>query len=111
MLAEFSIVPLGKGESLSKDIAVVLDLVDKSGLSYQLTSMGTIIEGEIDEVFALLKRCHKTMCHRANRVLTTIRIDDRTGKAGCIDAKTRSVEEKLAKQLVTSPLSQDQRKT
>ncbi|HBR10009.1 MTH1187 family thiamine-binding protein [Candidatus Bipolaricaulota bacterium] len=111
MLAEFSIVPLGKGESLSKDVAVVLDLVDRSGLSYQLTSMGTIVEGDPDEVFALIKRCHETMRQRANRVLTTIRIDDRAGKAGRMEAKTRRVEEKLAKKLVTSPLSQDQRET
>ncbi|MCI2426815.1 MTH1187 family thiamine-binding protein [Candidatus Acetothermia bacterium] len=109
MLAEFSIVPLGKGESLSKDVAVVLDLVDRSGLSYQFTAMGTIVEGEFDEVFALIKDCHTAMRQQANRILTTIRIDDRANASGRMEAKTRKVEDRLAKKLVTSPLSRDQR--
>jgi len=45
MLVEFSITPIGRGESLSEDVARILDLVDRSGLNYKLTPMGTIVEG------------------------------------------------------------------
>ena len=51
MLAFFSLYPLDKGESLSKYVARSLDIIDNSGLDYQLTSMGTMVEGEPDEIW------------------------------------------------------------
>jgi uncharacterized protein (TIGR00106 family) len=102
MIVEFSITPLGKGESLSQDVAMVLDLVDKSGLDYRLTPMGTIIEGEWDEVLALIKRCHEAMLQRANRVSTWIHIDDRKGAKGRIRHKVEAVEKRLGRELKRS---------
>lgn len=95
MIVEFSITPIGKGESLSGDVAQVLELVDKSGLDYQLTPMGTVVEGEWDEVMTLIKRCHRAMRERANRVSTHIHIDDRKGAKDRIRHKVEAVERKL----------------
>jgi uncharacterized protein (TIGR00106 family) len=99
MLVEFSIVPLGSGSSISSRVAEVLGLVDASGLAYKVTPMGTVVEGTWDEVFRLIKRCHRIVLQQEERVLTTIRIDDRKGAANRIDAKVRSVEKKLGKAL------------
>ena len=49
MLAEFSIVPIGKDVSLSKYVAKSLDIIDKSGIEYRMNPMGTVVEGEWDE--------------------------------------------------------------
>ncbi len=101
MLAEFSIAPAGGGDSLSSHVARILDRVDRSGISYQLTAMGTIIEGEPDEVFALIRDCHMEMRAGASRVITTIRIDDRPGVEGALTDKVASVEKKLGRSLKT----------
>ena len=95
MIAEFSIVPLTGEESLSKYVAVVLNEVKKSGLDYQLTPMGTIVEGDCDKVFDLIKRCHIIMKRYASRVLTRISIDDRGEDLKRMDKKVKSVLEKL----------------
>jgi uncharacterized protein (TIGR00106 family) len=97
MIVEFTISPIGVGESLSKYVAKVIDLVDKSGLPYLLTPMGTIVEGEWDEVMGLIKRCHHLMLEMAPRVTTRIYIDDRPGRKGLLEYKTKSVEEKLGR--------------
>ena len=99
MIVEFSITPIGKGESLSEDVARVLDLVDKSGLPYKLTPMGTIVEGEWDEVMDLIRECHHLMRERAPRVATWIHIDDRKGAAGRIRHKVEAVEKRLGREL------------
>jgi uncharacterized protein YqgV (UPF0045/DUF77 family) len=46
VLLEFSMAPAGQGDSVSEHVARILDVIDKSGVSYQLTPMGTILEGE-----------------------------------------------------------------
>lgn len=99
MIAEFSIVPLDKGESLSQYVSEVLDMVDNSGLEYKLTPMGTIVEGEWDEVMDLIKRCHEHMREVSNRVDTRIAVDDREGAENRIEGKIESVESKLGKRL------------
>ncbi len=95
MIAEFSIVPITGEESLSRYIAIVLKQVKESGLNYQLTPMGTIVEGECHEVFALIEKCHVTMKNHANRVLTRISIDDRGEDLSRMHRKVESVLEKL----------------
>lgn len=95
MIAEFSIVPLTGEESLSKYVAIVLKEVKKSGLKYQLTPMGTIVEGDTDSVFELIKNCHNLMKKHANRVLTRISIDDRGDELNRMEKKVKSVLEKL----------------
>ncbi len=99
MIIEFSIVPIGRGEGLAGPVARVLDLVDKSGLPYQLTAMGTIVEGNWDEVFALIRKCHETMRGQASRVTTHITVDDRDRASDRIKGKIREVEDVLGRTL------------
>ena len=99
MLIEFSIVPVGASSSLSAKVAGILDIVDSSGLSYRFTPMGTIVEGEWDELMRLVKKCHMKMMKHEERVLTRIIIDDRKGKTGRISHKVRAVEKRLGRAL------------
>jgi len=96
MIAEFSIIPIGKEESLSPYVAECLKIVKASGLSYQFTPMGTILEGDFDEVMGVIVECHKRIKTMSNRVSTSIKIDDRTGSKDEIHRKTMSVEKRLA---------------
>ncbi len=99
MIANFSVVPIGEGNSLSTQVAEVLKIVDESGINYKLHSMGTILEGDWDEILRLIKKCHERTLEDSDRVLTTITIDDRKGKSGRIVGKVQSVERKLGKEL------------
>lgn len=95
MLAEFSVVPIGKGESLSSFVAECIKIVKASGIKYQLTPMGTIIEGDLEEVMNVIMKCHKRMMEMSNRVVTSIKIDDRKGRKNALEEKVKSVQEKL----------------
>ena len=99
MLAQFSIVPLGKGESVSEYVSKVLKIVDDRGLSYKVTPMGTVVEGEWDEVMALIRTCHLEVLKGNPRLITTITIDDRPGKPDRITEKVRSIEKILGREL------------
>ncbi|HDP99851.1 MAG TPA: MTH1187 family thiamine-binding protein [bacterium] len=99
MLAEFSIAPFDKGESLSTYVAQIIDLIDNSGLDYRLGAMGTTVEGDCDEVFELIKACHQKMRSLSKRVITHIAIDDREGAVNRLEGKPGSIEEKLGKKL------------
>ena len=99
MLVEFSIVPLGTGASISTKIARVLKIVSESGVSYKANPMGTVLEGEWDKVMDVIKKCHEEVMKDAERVLTSIKIDDRKGKEQRIEKKLESVEQKLGMKL------------
>lgn len=99
MIVEFSVVPIGQGEELAGPVARILDIVDKSGLPYQLTAMGTIVEGDWETVLGLVRRCHEAMRGETVRVLTHITIDDRPQASGRIAGKVRDVEEVLGRPL------------
>ena len=99
MIAGFTVVPMGVGESVSHLVAESLQIVDASGLSYQLGPMQTVLEGEEAEVIATILQCHRRMRELAPRVLTTITIDDRAGASGRLQGKVRDVESLLGKSL------------
>jgi uncharacterized protein (TIGR00106 family) len=99
VLMEFSIFPIGQGESLSPYVARTLDLVDKSGLDYRLTAMGTIVEGEIDQVLDLVQQCLTAMATDCDRVSASVKLDYRKGRESRLDAKVQSVEDKLGRPL------------
>jgi uncharacterized protein (TIGR00106 family) len=94
MIVDFSIAPVGKGESLSASLVEVFELVDASGLSFEHHAMGTNIEGDWDEVMALVKACRDRMLEKAKRVSISLRIDDRLGVTDGIRRKVASVEAK-----------------
>jgi uncharacterized protein (TIGR00106 family) len=92
--------PLGKGESVSKYVAKVVDVIDKSGLSYTMSPMGTIVEGETwDEVMDVLKKGFEQMQQDCSRISVAIKVDYRKGKPGRIKKKIESVEKKLGREL------------
>jgi uncharacterized protein (TIGR00106 family) len=99
MLAEVSIVPLGKGESLSGFVAESMKIIEASGLDYRINPMGTVLVGSYDEVMDVIKKCHMRMMELAPRTVTTIKLDDRKGVNVTLDSKIRSVEKKVGKEL------------
>lgn len=101
VLLEFSMSPMGKGESLSPYVARSLDIIDKSGLSYQLTPMGTIIEGEWDEVMAVVGACFAAMRTDCGRIGAHIKIDYRNGDASRLRSKIDAVESHVGRKLKT----------
>jgi uncharacterized protein (TIGR00106 family) len=101
VLLEFQMAPRSAEESVSKYVARILDIVDKSGVPYQLTPMGTILEGEWDEVMGIVTACFKHLAEDNNRVSTYIKVDYRAGPAGRLQGKVTSVEHKLGRKLST----------
>jgi len=99
ILLEFSMSPLSKGESVSQYVARSLEIIDQSGLDYRLNPMGTVIEGEWDEVMGVVKACWERMKSDCDRVSTIIKLDYRRGKTGRLESKIASVESKLGKKL------------
>jgi len=100
MLAEFSVIPIGDGVSISPHIAKAAKIIDESGLDYRINPMATVVEGQTDEVLELIKKCHRAVMEDVDRVLTTIVIDDRKDKEPPrLDKKLTSVEEKVGKSL------------
>lgn len=99
MLAELTIVPLGRGEHLSTAIAEVLDVVDRSGVRYKFTPSGTCLEGEWEEVMEVVRQCHARARESSRHVMTTIRIEDEEGETDKLTRNVTSVEEKLGRQL------------
>ncbi len=66
MLMEFSVAPMGVGESISKEVAKVIDLIDQSGFKYRTHAMGTLVEGSWEQCMAVIKQCHDA-CVRFRR--------------------------------------------
>lgn len=97
-ILEISIVPVGTvSTSLSAAVArAVAILREEKDVSYELTAMGTIIEGELPRLLALAARMHEAgFTESAGRVVTTIKIDDRRDKQTTITAKVASVKKRL----------------
>jgi uncharacterized protein (TIGR00106 family) len=99
MLADFSIMPVGKGESLSKFVAQAVGLIVESGLPHHVGPMSTAVEGDWDQVMTLIKKCRDKMLDSCNRIVISIKIDDRKGAKNMITAKLKSIEQKLGKPL------------
>ena len=96
VIAEIHIVPLGTATpSLSHYIAACLDVVKQAqDVSYQLTAMGTIIQGRLERILELAQKMHEVpFAMGAKRVATTINIDDRRDKPITIDGKVKAVNQ------------------
>ena len=97
MIAVFSIVPVGAGLSLSPFVAECLRIVEDSGLQHQLTPMGTVLQGDGEKVMATIMACHSRVLEMSERVVTSIKVDDRRDRPADMERKVRSVEEKVRK--------------
>jgi uncharacterized protein (TIGR00106 family) len=96
VIADISVVPIGVGVSLSKYVAVCEKVLREAGLETRLHAYGTNIQGEWDDVFAAIKRCHEAVHEKgAPRVSTVIKVGTRTDRPQTMDDKVKSVESKL----------------
>jgi len=96
VIAEIHIVPLGTATtSLSRYIAACINTVKQAqDISYQLTAMGTIIQGPLERVLELAQKMHEVpFAMGVKRVVTTINIDDRRDKSITIDSKVKAVSQ------------------
>lgn len=101
VLLEFSMSPLGKGESVGKYVARSLDIIDKSGVDYRLNPMGTVLEGEWDDVFRVVRQCYARMKQDCGRISCTIKVDYRKGHSDRLSSKVASVEQRLKRKVRT----------
>jgi len=96
-VAFLTITPLGTATpSVSRYVAGVEKVLRASGLKHELTAMGTIIEGSVDDILAVVRKMHEhPFGEGALRVSTSLRIDDRRDKEHTIAGKVASVRQKL----------------
>ena len=96
VIADICIIPMGVGVSVSREVTACERILRESGLKTALHAYGTNVEGEWEQVFAALRRCHEEL-HTMGvpRVSTNLRLGTRTDKRQTMEDKVRSVEEKL----------------
>lgn len=101
VLLEFAMAPHGQGESLSAHVARILDVIDKSGVPYQLTPMGTILEGEWEDVMGVVTACFKALEGDCPRIGMNLKVDYRAGPQSRLRSKVEKVEAHLGRRLST----------
>lgn len=88
--------PTDKGESVSAYVSRIISMIRESGLNYQLTPMGTVVEAqELPEILDLVQKAYKVLEPDCQRVYSSLKLDIRKGPLGRLDGKVRSVEEKI----------------
>ena len=96
VIADFCIVPLGVGVSVSKYVAECEKILAAAGLEFKLHSYGTDIEGEWDEVFTAIKKCHERVHAMGSpRISSTLKFGTRTDRDQSMQDKLNSVQSKL----------------
>lgn len=97
VMVDLCVIPLGVGVSLSEYIVACQKIIRDAGLTHEMHAYGTNVEGEWDDVFAVIKRCHETVhAMGAPRITTTIKLGTRVDRAQSLADKVNSVTEKLA---------------
>jgi uncharacterized protein (TIGR00106 family) len=96
VIADLCLIPIGIGVSVSKEIAACERVLAEAGLKTKLHAYGTNIEGEWDDVFAAIKRCHEVMhAMGVPRVSSSLRFGTRVDRDQTMDEKVESVARKL----------------
>ena len=96
VIADLCLVPIGVGVSVSKYVAACGQVLSQANLKTQLHAYGTNIEGEWDDVFAAVKRCHELIHEMgAPRISTTLKFGTRVDRPQTMDDKIKSVKDKL----------------
>ncbi len=100
VMIDLCVVPIGVGVSVSEYIAACERILDEAGLRHQMHAYGTNVEGEWDEVFAAVKRCHEVV-HKmgAPRISTSLKIGTRSDRQQSMQDKIDSVNRKLAREV------------
>lgn len=96
VIVDFTVVPIGVGVSLSEYVAACGKVLAERGLNFQLHANGTNVEGEWEDVFAAIKRCHEVIHDMgAPRIFTTIKAGTRIDREQTMTDKITSVRSKL----------------
>ena len=97
VIVDIAIIPLGVGLSLSKYVAECEKIFKDAGLKSTLHANGTNIEGEWDDVFNTIKKCHEHL-HKigVSRISTNVRIGTRTDREQTMEDKIKSVQLKIS---------------
>ena len=95
---EITVVPIGKGPSISPYVADCIRVLKKAKMPFELSAMGTNVEGNLKNLIAVALKMHQVPFNRgAQRVVTTIKIDDRRDKKVTIAGKKKSVQTRLVR--------------
>ena len=99
VLLEFAMFPTDKkGDSASEYVSKIIDMINKSGVNYKLTAMGTIIETEtLGEALDIVNRSYEVLEPFSQRVYSSIKLDIRKEKSGRLEKKIESIESKIGK--------------
>ena len=95
VVAQFSIFPIDKGQSLSTFVSKSVKIVMDSGLSFIVGPMGTSIEGEWEDVMKVINKCFESLKQESERIYMVMNIDYRKNKKNRIRGKVESIDEKL----------------
>jgi uncharacterized protein (TIGR00106 family) len=95
VIIELSIFPTDKDISVSPYVARVINIIDSSGLAYELNPMGTCIEGDWPAVLKVVDQCFRELEKDCNRIYLTMKADFRKGRSGGLKSKIASVKSKL----------------
>jgi len=96
VLMELAIFPTDKGESVGAAVGRVVEMIRDSGVVYQVTAMGTLVETPtLAEALSIVQRAHDLLAKDASRIYAAVKFDIREGKSGRIYGKIRSVTDKI----------------
>ena len=101
-LLEFAMNPPDQGAGLSAYVARILDVIDRSGVAYRLTPMGTILEGEFDDVMKVVGDCFRALEPDCPRIGMNLKMDYRAGTESRLQSKVDAVEKHLGRKLRAS---------
>ena len=103
VLCEFAMFPTDKGASVGTFVAKVIDYIDNSGITYQLTPMGTIIEGNWADVIAVIDGCYKTLEPHSDRIYATVKVDYRKTEESRMHSKIDKISATLGREIKSKP--------
>ncbi len=98
IIAEISVVPIGTGSPyVSKYVAKVVKEIESTGVKTRLNPMGTVMESEsMEEILSAVGKAHECLFEEGvERVVTTLKVDERRDEKGSMEQKVKSVEEKI----------------
>lgn len=92
---ELTVLPIGRGLSISADIADLIGFIDQSGMPYQATAFGTLVEGTLDQLMNIVKKCHEIIRAKTPRAVILIRLDDYAKRTDLLTTSVAHVEQHL----------------
>lgn len=96
VLLEFAMFPTDKSESVSLYVSRIIQMIDHSGVNYQLTPMGTIIEtNTMHEALQIIEKAYQQLSPDCNRIYSSLKFDIRKGKDNRLRGKVKSIEDKI----------------